>query len=398
MKVFVSIGNEKIEEIIREADIEIIDCEDNLDTVYDMMDFTSMDALIINRLLDDNGNKLVKIAEKAKKKNIKVVVLTESYDDYEERKVVTALVNENVTAFIKFRDLSKDEIEKVLKNYPEKFDFGVFSDKKTEYREIIKTVFKKVVTVYSPTSEGASTTASHLAHVTAEKIKCKVCLMDFNILKPNIREIFKMDFDHSLKDLVEVSTKKGLSPALLESCGRESKYVKGLDVIPGMYDLNEIYSLRKEEFEDIIEKAKFNYDFIIIDTNPWYDLIPTDRALYFADEVIVPVRGRKASLDTVNRYFENFERYNDFDTGKFRLIINNYTGNDLTSVEIEAMTKYPILGYISRINNYGDNGFKNRKLLKEYNEILKSSGLMGNDKKVSLNKKLHGFGLNKKIK
>lgn len=394
MKVFLSTGNPKLEEIIQEANIEIIDFEDNLFTVYDILDFISMDALIINRLLDDeDGEEIIKIARKAKEKDIKIIILTEELESYSERKVVTNLVNEDVTAFIKFDELTKEKVENTLKSYPKEFDFSTFSKPKIEYREVVQSVFKKVITVYSPTSEGTSTIASHLAHSIAQSRKCKVCLLDFNVLKPKVREIFDMTFDYSLSDLIEAVSRKNLTPVLLESYARESKYIKGLDVISGIYDLNEIYMIRKDEFEEIIEKAKFNYDYVVIDTSSWYDVIPTDRALYLADEVVVPIKGKKWSIDTLNRYLDNFKKYNDFDIRKFKVLINKFSGADLTSIEIESKVNNSVIGYISEFKDYDkQNGFKNKKLLREYISVLNKLGIEASEKRSFI------FGFKKAVK
>jgi len=253
---------------------------------------------------------------------------------------------------------------------------------KVEYIEKIESVFKKVIVVYSPTSEGASRIASHLAHAIVTFKKCKVLLIDFNPLKPVQREIFDMKFDYSLSNALDAVVKRSLNNIVLESYTKESKYNKNLHILCGLYDINDFYNAnRPEYFEEIIEKARFSYDYVIIDTHSWYDVITTDRALYLSDVVIVPVRGRNYSLDTVTRYLKGFEKYNDFDIRKFNIVINKYSGDDLTFLEIESKLNYPVIGYISEYKDYDKlNGFRNSKLIDEYIPILNKIDIKVNKK------------------
>lgn len=241
---------------------------------------------------------------------------------------------------------------------------------------VIKSVFKEAIAVYSPLSEGSSTVAAHLAVTLARAKKCRVCLIDFNPLKPKIKEIFDTNFDYELSDVLENMVKQTLSPEQMESMAKQSKYQKNLDLFSGLYDMNDYYSSRVEQYEEIIERLKFIYDYVIIDTHSWYDVLPTDAALRKADRVIVPVRGRKYSLEELQRYLRSFEKYDDFDTRKFGIVINQYSGNDLTSIEIGAKIKYPILGFISGHRDYHEiNVFKNQVLMNEYVDILNALGV-----------------------
>lgn len=252
---------------------------------------------------------------------------------------------------------------------------------KVEYRDVVESVFKKVIAVYSPTGEGSSTIASHLAHSLASSKQCKVALLDFEIFNPIQREIFGINPSYTLKDALDAVVKKTLSPTILESYMEKSKHNKNLDILSGLYDINEYYNTQESYFEEIIEKAKFSYDYVVIDTNSLYDLFPTNISLLVADEVLIPVRGRKHSIDTVNRYIANFKEYNDFDIRKFNLIINQYSGNDLTSIEIQSKAMQPIMGYISYDKNYDRaNVFNIPKKMNEYIGILNGIGIKAKKK------------------
>lgn len=247
---------------------------------------------------------------------------------------------------------------------------------KIEYRDRIESVFKKVITVYSPTGEGASTIAAHLAYTLASNKECKVGLLDFEIFNPIQRELFDINPNFTLKDALDAVIKKTLTPAVLENFMKNNKVSKNLDILAGLYDINEFYSSQQIYFKEIIEKAKFTYDYIVIDTNSLYDLYPTNIALEMADDVIVPLRGRKHSINTVNRYLSNFNEYNDYDIRKFYLVVNKYSGNDLTSIEIQSQAIRPIIGYISYNKNYDKLTLLNdTKTINEYIDVLNEIGI-----------------------
>jgi len=382
LKIFLGIGNKDCEDMIREGNYDVVDAADELSVIEDILNYIEVDGLIINRLLDDNGSRILRIAKRAFAKNIKVIILMDDYEDYEERKLITALVNEGVTAFISFKDLTAKLIEDTFENYPEEFDFSLFIDKAKETKDKVKSLFKEIITVYSPCSEGSSFFSAHFAVALARAINCRVCLVDFNPLKPRQKEIFDMSFEHSLSDALDGVVRKSLTPDSIENITKQCKYQKNLDILFGIYDLNDYYSSRTEYYDEILERLKFTYDYVIVDTHSWFDVSPTDAALRKADRVLVPIRGRRYSLEEAHRYFETFEKYNDFDVKKFGLVINQYSGKDLTSVELSAQSKYPILGYISKHQEYDEkNAFKNQRLMNEYVDVLKSMNIEAKKKR-----------------
>lgn len=387
VKIFFSIGNKDIEEILKQGNYEVIDSEDNLAMLCDLLDYVEMDGLVVNRLLDsEDGSQLIRVAKKAKEKEIKVICLVDDFEDYEERKLITILINLGVTAYIKFKDLTAEMICETFEKYPKEFDFDLFAKQKVEYRDIIKSVFKQVIAVYSPVSEGSSRIASHLAVSLARSKNCKVCIVDFNPLKPRFKEIFDMTPNFTLSDALDGVIKQILTPERVEGLTRQCKYQKNLDILFGLYDINDYYTSKVEQYEEIIEKLKFSYDYVVIDTHSWFDVLPTDAALRKADKVVVPVRGRPYSLEELLRYLDMFEKYQDFDIRKFGIVINQYCGTDLTSIEINAKLKYPVLGYISKNNSYQEgNCFKNQKLMNEYVDILKALGIDAKKKGTIVN-------------
>ncbi len=382
MKVYLAIGNKEIEEIIKEGNFDIVDESNSLDTVEDLLEFIKVDAIVINRLLDTNGE-ILRIAKKVKEKGINVLVLTDSLEDYEEQKYITKLVAEGVTGYITFEDLTVELAEEILFNYPKEFDFSIFSRndeseqiKKGSKEEVIKSVFKEVIAVYSPLSQGSTTISTHLAMAIANAKNCRVGIADFNPLKPRFKKVFDTEFDYTLVDAIDAVVRNNLTYERLESFMKPSKYQKNLDLLAGIYDINEYYSSSSNQYEEIIKKMKFNNDYVILDTHSCYDVLSTDVALRQADKVIVPVNGNKHDIDELNRYLDGFRSYNDFDLRKFYVVINEYTGNDLTFIEIESKVKANIIGYISKHKDYEkNNSFKSIPVMNEYVDILNAIGI-----------------------
>ncbi|MBU5676903.1 ParA family protein [Alkaliphilus sp. MSJ-5] len=385
-KVLLSIGkiDTKVEAAINSANINIIDYEDNINIIYDVLDIVGTDLLILNRLLDDDsGNILVRIASKAKEKGIKIIIILEEMESSKERKLITRLINENVFSFIRFSEVTKKKIEKNVKKYPSEFDFKVFSKSRIEYRQVqvVKSMFKEVIAVYSPLSQGSSVIASHLAMSIAKTQNCRVCLVDFNPLKPSFKKIFNRSFDNTLVNVFNSLERDTLTNEKLEGFLTTSKEQKNLDILAGFYDINEYYTLANDNafpvyINQVIEKLKFLYDYVIIDTHSWYDIYTTNEALIKADKVIVPILGNIFDIEEANRYIAFFEKYNDFDIRKFLFVVNRYSGEDLTFIEIEANLKGPVIGYVSEYKVYKTgNAFSNKKIMNEYIPILKSIGL-----------------------
>lgn len=392
MKILTALGNKEIYERIEEGNYEIIDEVDSLDAIEEMVELMPMDALIINRLMDDDGKLLIRIGKKAIKKGIKVIVITDDYEDFSEKKLITSLVNEGVTAFLKLEQVTIEAIERILRDYPEEFDYSLFASEKeiVKVEKHVESVFKEVITVYSPLSQGATTTAVHLAYALSTTKKCRVCVVDFNPLKPAFRKIFGMNFDFTLPDFLDAVTRQNLTYERLEELVKPYKLQTNLDILPGIYDLNEYYGSNSSQYEEIIQKLRFNYDYVIIDTHSWFDVITTDVALRIADQVLVPIHGGVHDIDETNRYFEKFRQYNDFNilNRRFKFIINAYGDNDLTCVELEAKLKGEIAGYISYHQMLQKkNAFKEKKVINEYINILNAIGIRA-EKQKSFDMKL----------
>ena len=389
MRILTAIGNNEILERIHDAQQEFIDEVDSLEALEELVELMPMEALIINRLMDDDGKSLIRICKKAFWKNIKVIIITDDFESFSEKKLIGSLINEGVTAYLTLDEVTAEAIEKLLLYYPEEFDYNRFASNEEVVRveKIVESVFKEVITVYSPLSQGATTTAAHLAFALASAKKCRVCLVDFNPLKPAFKKVFDTSFEFTLPDVLDAVVRQNLTYERLESFTKSCKLLTNLDLLPGIYEINDYYTSGRDQYREIVEKLRFNYDYVIIDTHSWFDVLSTDIALKLADKVIVPLSGNLHDIEEINRYIETFERYNDFDIRKFNFLINRYGGQDLTFIELEAKLKGKIVGYVTNHKALDrGNGFRDKRILNEYIEVLNLIGI-----KTKKHKKVFDF-------
>jgi len=397
MRVYLVLGNEELEKKIEESKLfDVVDKTSNLDTFEEILEYidTTVGAIIINRLLDEKeGEKIYELCKKAVQKNIKIVVLNDDLSEHSERLLTTKLVNIGVMAHLKIENLLVEQIEGILKKYPKDFDFSSFesvSSRKTKIKYVekieTKSVFKEVITVWS-LSQGSSTVASHLAYALASRSNCKVCLVDFNPLKPSFKKLFKMDFDFGLLNVLDSLERDILdNDKLLSFITPHKKQRK-------VYDLNDYYIYASnraylKHLDEVIEKLKFLYDYVVIDTHAYHDIQTTNQALRKADKVIVPFCANNYDIEEINRYTSMFKKYNDFNTSKFSFVVNKYSGKDLTSFETESMLDGDIVGYLSDRKEYEkNNSFTSSKIINEHVDILKKIKVG-----VNLKKKYNLFG------
>ncbi|MBN4062897.1 ParA family protein [bacterium AH-315-E09] len=276
------------------------------------------------------------------------------------------------------------------------FDFETRKEIKTitkvEKDYTVESLFKEVITVWS-LSQGSSTVASHLAYALASRSNCKVCLVDFNPLKPSFKKLFKMDFDFGLLNVLDSLERDILDNDKLLSFITPHKKQRNLDLLPGVYDLNDYYIYASnraylKHLDEVIEKLKFLYDYVVIDTHAYHDIQTTNQALRKADKVIVPFCANNYDIEEINRYTSMFKKYNDFNTSKFSFVVNKYSGKDLTSFETESMLDGDIVGYLSDRKEYEkNNSFTSSKIINEHVDILKKIKVG-----VNLKKKYNLFG------
>lgn len=165
-----------------------------------------------------------------------------------------------------------------------------------------------MVLTSSAPGEGKSTVASNLSVAMAETRR-RVLLIDADLRKPRLHEIFGIAPDRGLSDLLESESDVPIAPGdAIRTSG-----IKGLDILPAGRELPEIanllYSVR---FPELLALLRQTYDVIFIDTPPMLQM-PDARVLSrLADGVVFVVRAgqttREAALAASKRFAEDGTR------------------------------------------------------------------------------------------
>lgn len=180
----------------------------------------------------------------------------------------------------------------------------------------------RVIAVWSPSSEGATTIATSLAYLIGKDGNHRVGLLDFNLKKPDLRTFSDADrTKEGLDDLLPVLVGGSLTPALL------SHYM--FFAYNAHWLLGTRFPERAEEIElndmrRIIRTAKQAYPITLVDAGSKLDNAATLAALYEADKVILVLGQSLASIRFARYYL--FELFGPLGIGrqKVEMVLNRY--------------------------------------------------------------------------
>lgn len=153
----------------------------------------------------------------------------------------------------------------------------------------------RVIVITSPgRGEGKSTTVSNLGIALAE-INQKVLLLDADMRKPHLHEVFNAPNSWGLSDLLRERT--SLKDMPLEALARETE-VNGLYILPsgtGTVSIaNLLYSNRTAE---LLQRLRQEFDTVLIDTPPMLYISDARVLGRLADGAILVVRAGKTTRD-----------------------------------------------------------------------------------------------------
>lgn len=153
---------------------------------------------------------------------------------------------------------------------------------------------KIIMVTSSGHGEGKSSTVSNLGIALAE-INQRVLLIDADLRKPRMHDIFNLPNTWGLSDLLR--EKSSLSDCPIEALARKTE-VDGLYVLPsgpGTVSItNLLYSTR---MADLVERVRNDFDVTIIDTPPMSYLSDARVLGQLADAAILVIRASRTTLD-----------------------------------------------------------------------------------------------------
>lgn len=204
----------------------------------------------------------------------------------------------------------------VIPNSNRKVPFSVVESYKNLRTNIISVLSKSgnnVLAITSPNaSEGKSTTSVNVA-ITLAQLNKKVILVDADSRRPSINKKLKLENQKGCMNFLRGDIE--LSDAIIH-------YNKYLDVITsGTKVKNPTELFSDEKFDNLLEKLKADYDYVILDTPP---INPVSDALIIAqkcESLVMIVRAGGTS-------FESFEKaYNALNVLEIKLagvIVNGF--------------------------------------------------------------------------
>ena len=152
---------------------------------------------------------------------------------------------------------------------------------------------KVLAVTSSVTQEGKSFVAANLA-ISFANGGVKVALVDLDMRKPRLEELFGIKTSDGLSDYILSRVK------IDDICVQEVLGIKNLDFFPiGSIPPNPISVLNSSKIPELIEILKERYDLIVVDTPPVLPVADTSRMSNFLDGTLLIVRLNKTPKDAI---------------------------------------------------------------------------------------------------
>jgi protein-tyrosine kinase len=123
---------------------------------------------------------------------------------------------------------------------------------------------KSIKTIlFSGTAHGAgsSTTAINFAAILAGNCQLKVLLVEANLRTPSLHEVFNLDPDHGLSDVLTNGTRLG---SCIRKVGPENLYV----VTRGGKQAGPVSLFESKRFDEFLKSVRDQFDYVILDGPP----------------------------------------------------------------------------------------------------------------------------------
>ncbi len=400
MKIIIATGSLDINKKINLAAHIIVDSVNDLSELIDLLNYVSVDILIVNRLLDSEaGDKLIELAKTAQEKNIKIIMLTDKVDDYQERKLISVLSNLSVYSFITFADINEKTINNTINSYPKQFEFSILAETIVKEKPVTVTqerIVERIINYHNKviTIVGNAELTAELAVVAAKYCNKKVCVMDLDFWDSGLDLLLNIESDirdSSYTSIYQYMTENIENTALDKNIVEQSSIkLKGLNIhtLLEEYKHSNYQDYKSIAINQLIDLIYRNYDLTVINANSSvldeYSII----AVRNSDNVIISLNGDRIS----RRQSENYALYmhNTFriPLDRFSYIVFDYDeSKDAPKGYFkENIPEEQLLGFIrfnnKRHSNRNSKVIYARKIqgshLNEYLEILQKFNISSN--------------------
>ncbi|MDQ3193463.1 MAG: polysaccharide biosynthesis tyrosine autokinase [Bacteroidota bacterium] len=226
----------------------------------------------------------------------------------------------SVLAWIPVIDELKDknpQNEFIVANKPMSPPTEAFKALRTrvQYAKLEETPIKTILLTSSVPSEGKTTISLNLAGSLAQMDK-KVLLLDCDLRKPRIHNIFEIDRYPGLSDYL-------FSNASLEDITKKTK-LENLDVITsGTIPPNPSELLASKQMKMFFDRMKTIYDFIIIDSPPFISVTDAEILFRIADGTVLVLKAKKTPAEA---FYKTCEKLMNIDPHNFLgVVFNNFS-------------------------------------------------------------------------
>ena len=170
---------------------------------------------------------------------------------------------------------------------------------------------------------GKTTTAKNLGYSLA-KLNKRVLLVDFDPQCNTTKGLSRRNFKKTVIDM--------MSGKDVEKCIYPTRY--NMDILPGDSFLASA-EVDNDVISEQLNKIRDKYDFIILDTSPYFNKL-TAEILFATDLTIIPTVVEPDSLDAMSTTINELEELCDYDI-KYKVLLTQVNDLKSTADDIEVL-------------------------------------------------------------
>ncbi|MBE5821722.1 MAG: hypothetical protein E7311_03930 [Clostridiales bacterium] len=362
--IITGIGNENINNELRKLEKYNILFGDIAyqEAVLDVISKNNIDKLVIYDELDGELDKKEFIeAIIDTKQNIDIIIIL----DKENKEFINFLISKGIFKIINSEEITLEllckNIDNEIENPNEKKLYNQIIDLKEKLNNtknlnsvtIRNVLDKKIITVNGLSGSGKSTFVSNLAITIAKEYNKKVLIIDLDTTTANIDKILgvnklnkeiicNLDNDKRcvLNYMVDCIQKDNLDYDIFEKSVITYPKEKNVSIITGNNSMFVCQSILCDNYyNQILNKAKQLYDYIVIDTNSSLFLDSTKWALENADLIYYIFQGNYTDISNMKNILYIYTKAWNVLFNKIKFILNKQTRFSLNRQSINDIEK-----------------------------------------------------------